>query len=52
VALLTKSSVQIESIATPSTMTAKAVDALFEREELAGLRHAFRKTPDGRSPSE
>jgi len=41
VALLTKSGVQIESIATPSTMTAKAVDALMSTGQLQRISALF-----------
>ena len=43
VALLTKSGVQIESIATPSTMTAKAVDALLSAGQLQRISALFRR---------
>jgi hypothetical protein len=42
VALLTKSGVKIESIATPSTLTAKAVDALLSAGKLQRVSALFR----------
>jgi hypothetical protein len=42
VALLTKSGVKIESIATPSTLTAKAVDALLSAGKLERVSALFR----------
>jgi hypothetical protein len=43
VALLTKSGVQIESIATPSTLTAKAVDALLSAGQLERISPLSRR---------
>ena len=43
VALLTKSGVKIESIATPSTLTAKAVDALLSAGKLEEISAHFRR---------
>ena len=43
VALLTKSGVKIESIATPSTLTAKAVDALLSAGQLQRVSALFRR---------
>jgi hypothetical protein len=43
VALLTKSGVKIESFATPSTLTAKAVDALLSAGQLQQVSALFRR---------
>jgi hypothetical protein len=43
VALLTKSGVKIESFATPSTLTAKAVDALLSAGKLEEISAHFRR---------
>ena len=43
VALLTKSGVKIESFATPSTLTAKAVDALLSAGKLQRVSALFRR---------
>ena len=43
VALLTKSGVKIESFATPSTLTARAVDALLSAGQLQGVSALFRR---------
>ena len=43
VALLTKSGVKIESFATPSTLTARAVDALLSAGQLQRVSALFRR---------